>query len=77
MKSSSPRLFGDTSSRQIRLISFFTVSGLIFLFIVAGVISSSETKYQLSSSMLHDWITSFSTEAMVYGMGTENHYFTQ
>ncbi|WP_226659617.1 stage II sporulation protein P [Pseudalkalibacillus hwajinpoensis] len=77
MKSSSPRLFGDTSSREIRFISFFTVAGLIFLFIVAGVISSSETKYQLSSSMLHDWITSFSTEAMVYGMGTENHYLTQ
>ncbi|WP_273852367.1 stage II sporulation protein P [Guptibacillus spartinae] len=77
MKNSSPRLFGDTSSREIRFISFFTVAGLIFLFVVAGVISSSETKYQLSSSMLHDWITSFSTEAMVYGMGTENHYLTQ
>ncbi|MCA0173319.1 stage II sporulation protein P [Bacillus sp. RAR_GA_16] len=77
MKNSSTRLFGDTSSREIRFISFFTIAGLIFLFIVAGLISSSETKYQLSSSMLHDWITSFSTEAMVYGMGTENHYLTQ
>ena len=77
MKSSSPKLFGDTSSNQIRFVSFFTIAGLIFLFIVAGMISSSETKYQLSSSMLHDWITSFSTEAMVYAMGTENQYLTQ
>ncbi len=27
--------------------------------------------------MMHDWITSFSTEAMVYAMGTENQYLTQ
>ncbi|WLR58611.1 stage II sporulation protein P [Guptibacillus hwajinpoensis] len=77
MKSSSHSLFSSTSNNKIRFVSFFTIVGLILLFIVAGMISSSETKYQLSSSVLHDWITSFSTEALVYGMGTENHYLTQ
>ncbi|TKD68824.1 stage II sporulation protein P [Pseudalkalibacillus hwajinpoensis] len=77
MKSNSIKLFSDRSSSQIRAFSFITIIGLVILFILAGIISSSETKYQLSSSMIHDWITSFSTEAMVYGMGTENHYLTQ
>ncbi|TLS38357.1 stage II sporulation protein P [Pseudalkalibacillus caeni] len=70
-------MYGQPRERHLRTISFFIILGLIVLFIMVGFITSSESKYRLSSSMLHEWITSFSTEALVYTMGWENPYFTQ
>lgn len=77
MKQNDIKLFSNPSNNLLRSFSFIMVISLIILFIVAGFISSSETKYKFSSSMMHDWITSFSNEAMIYAMGTENHYLTQ
>ncbi|WP_270182581.1 stage II sporulation protein P [Alkalihalobacillus sp. CinArs1] len=71
------KLFQNPSNSMLRTLSFLMIISLISLFIVAGFISSSETKYRFSSSMMHDWVTSFSNEAIIYAMGTENHYLTQ
>ncbi|MCA0989040.1 stage II sporulation protein P [Guptibacillus algicola] len=77
MKQNTIKLFSNPSNKMLRTLSFIMIISLISLFIVAGFISSSETKYRFSSSMMHDWVTSFSNEALIYAMGTENHYLTQ
>ncbi|MGG1573951.1 stage II sporulation protein P [Fictibacillus sp. NRS-1165] len=68
MRDSNNRLF--STGIKVSLLS-------ILLFFVAGFISSSEIKFDVSSSLVKKWFNNFTTEALVYAIGSENPYYTQ
>ncbi|RBW70490.1 stage II sporulation protein P [Bacillus taeanensis] len=63
-----------TSFRKLMIAG---VIGIVLIFLLVGFLTSFEAKYRLQSSSIHQWITSFSGESLVYVMGMENAYFTQ
>jgi stage II sporulation protein P len=63
-----------TSFRKLLIVG---VAAIVLIFSMIGFLTSFEAKYRLQSSSIHQWITSFSGESLVYIMGMENVYFTQ
>ncbi|MGG1573491.1 stage II sporulation protein P [Fictibacillus sp. NRS-1165] len=59
-----------------KVMSLIFIAFILFFF-VAGFITTTESKFQASLTLLNKWMKDFTTEAFVYAMGTENHYFTQ
>lgn len=50
--------------------------GLLIVFIVVAFLTSYEMKYRFASSTIHNWLTNFSSESLMYIIGMENRYFT-
>lgn len=50
--------------------------GIFFVFIVVAFLTSYEMKYRFASSTIHNWLTNFSSESLMYVIGMENRYFT-
>lgn len=65
--------FEGTSLKRLIItgfIGFITISSFILL------LTSYEMKYRFASSTIHNWLTNFSSESLIYVMGMENRYFT-
>lgn len=63
----------DTSLKRLISLGFI---GFFIVFIVIAILTSYEMKYRFASSTIHNWLTSFSSESLMYVMGMENRYFT-
>jgi stage II sporulation protein P len=66
-----------TPQINIKRLPILIVGALLFIVMATSFITSFESKYRLSSSTMHKWLTEFSGEALVYFIGWENKYFTQ
>jgi stage II sporulation protein P len=62
---------------KFRSILYFTITGMIMIFILIALITSFDFKYRLSSFSIKESVSYLSTESIVHFMGTENPYFTQ
>ncbi|MFC0189746.1 stage II sporulation protein P [Fictibacillus aquaticus] len=61
----------------LRKLPLYIIGAMVFIVLSTSFVTSFESKYRLSSSSLHHWLTEFSGEALVYVLGFENRYFSQ
>ncbi len=59
---------------SFKKIVSFGFTALIIVFIVVAFLTSYEMKYRFASSTIHNWLTSFTSESLMYVMGMENRY---
>lgn len=50
--------------------------GLLIVFITVAFLTSYEMKHRFASSTIHNWLTNFTSESLMYVIGMENRYFT-
>ncbi|AZB43686.1 stage II sporulation protein P [Bacillus sp. FJAT-42376] len=65
------------SGTSIKKLLFSAFLGLVFIFVLSGVLTSLKPQYRPASESLHSLADGIAGEAFVYLMGSENHYFTQ
>ncbi|KZZ85993.1 MULTISPECIES: stage II sporulation protein P [Bacillaceae] len=63
-----------TSIKKLFISAFL---GLVFIFVLSGVLTSLKPQYRPASTSIHSLADGIAGEAFVYLLGTENHYFTQ
>lgn len=70
----SRNLFSTPRISFKKVISSGIIGLFIVFFIIAGL-TSYEMKHRFASSTIHHWLTSFTSESLMYVIGMENRYF--
>lgn len=72
--SSSSVLLKRTSLKPFIL---FSLSVVIALFLFSALLTALDTKFRFASSVINEWSSSLTSEALLHVIGFENPYFTQ